>query len=175
MNVLRPYFLMTERLGFGHWCEDDLDLALSLWGDERTTALIGGPFGADEVAARLAVEIALRRSAGVQYWPVFLLKTGELAGCAGLRPYRGGMETPEFGVHLRPGCWGQGIGREAAEAVVRIAFETPGVEGVVAGHHPENRASERLLLGLGFRRTHEELYVPTGRIHPHYRLDRVGS
>jgi hypothetical protein len=37
----------------------------------------------------------------------------------------------------------------------------------------ENQAWEGLLRRLGFRRTHEELYGPTGRMHPHYRLNRA--
>nr|NIV34793.1 hypothetical protein [Anaerolineae bacterium] len=39
-----------------------------------------------------------------------------------------------------------------------------------AGHNPKNTASQHLLGKLGFRYTHEELYEPTGLMHPCYGL-----
>ena len=80
------YFLTSERLGFRCWRDDDLPLAMELWGDPAVTAMIGGRFTSEQVQTRLANEIALMRDAGVQYWPVFLLDGHGFAGCAGLRP-----------------------------------------------------------------------------------------
>jgi hypothetical protein len=36
----------------------------------------------------------------------------------------------------------------------------------------DDTASRALLGKLGFRYTHDELYAPTGLLHPSYRLDR---
>jgi [ribosomal protein S5]-alanine N-acetyltransferase len=166
----RPYFLTTDRLGFGHWTGDDLGLALTLWGDPRVSVWIGGPFTVEQVKARLDREIEIFEARKVQYWPVFLRKDGELAGCAGLRPYGTGEHVLELGFHFRPQYWGQGLAQEAARAVIAFAFETLGVEGLFAGHHPENAASERLLTKLGFRYTHQEIYPPTGLLNPSYLL-----
>ena len=69
----RAYFLRSERLGFGTWSADDVDLALGLWGDPAVTRLFGGPFTEAQVRERLAREIATQAEHGVQYWPVFLL------------------------------------------------------------------------------------------------------
>jgi [ribosomal protein S5]-alanine N-acetyltransferase len=168
--VSRTYFLNTERLGFSHWSEDDLALAMTLWGDPRVSAWIGGPFTAEEVRARLAREIEMLLTCKVQYWPVFLLKDGELAGCAGLRPYGNDQQIQELGFHFRPQYWGQGLAQEAARAVIAFAFETLALKGLFAGHHPENTASERLLRKLGFRFTHWEIYPPTGLLNPAYLL-----
>jgi hypothetical protein len=44
------------------------------------------------------------------------------------------------------------------------------VRFLFAGHHPENDACRRMLVALGFRYTHDELYAPTGREHPSYIL-----
>jgi ribosomal-protein-alanine N-acetyltransferase len=166
----RAYFLTTERLGFSHWSLDDLALAMTLWGDPRVSAWIGGPFTAEQVKARLHREIEILVTAKVQYWPVLLLKNGELAGCAGLRPYGTDEQILEMGFHFRPQCWGQGLAQEAARAVIAFAFETLARKGLFAGHHPENAASERLLRKLGFRYTHQEIYRPTGLLNPSYLL-----
>jgi [ribosomal protein S5]-alanine N-acetyltransferase len=166
----RSYFLTTDRLGFSHWNEDDFALAMTLWGDPRVSALIGGPFAEEEVHARLAREIEMLPVHKVQYWPVFLLQNGELAGCAGLRPYGKGEQVLELGFHLRPAYWGQGIAQEAARAVIAFAFGTLRLKALFAGHHPENTASERLLKKLGFRYTHQEIYPPTGLLNPAYLL-----
>ena len=170
MSRFRSYFLTTERLGFSCWNEDDLVLAMTLWGDPMVSVFIGGPFTAEEVKARLGREIEMLNACKVQYWPVFLLKDGELAGCAGLRPYGNDKHILELGFHFRPGYWGQGLAQEAARAVISLAFEKLELNGLFAGHHPENAASERLLRKLGFRFTHQEIYPPTGLLNPAYRL-----
>jgi ribosomal-protein-alanine N-acetyltransferase len=52
------------------------------------TALIGGPFTADESQEKLRTEIASMTAYNVQYWPILLLQDDRHVGCAGLRPYR---------------------------------------------------------------------------------------
>lgn len=168
MSSSRSYFLTSARLGFGHWRQDDLALAMTLWGDSRVSALIGGPFTAEQVAARLSHEIETLSACKVQYWPIFLLRDHQLAGCAGLRPYA--EDVLELGFHLRPEYWGQGLAEEAARAVIAFAFETLGVKSLFAGHHPDNAASEHVLRKLGFRFTHEEIYPTMGLLNPAYLL-----
>jgi [ribosomal protein S5]-alanine N-acetyltransferase len=170
MGLSRDYFLMTDRLGFSHWRENDLPLAMKLWGNPKVSSLIGGPFTPKEVESRLSREIEWMTAYSVQYWPIFLLQNSQLAGCAGLRPYKHEERLFEMGVHLRPENWGQGMAQEAGRAVITFAFETLGVKGLFAGHHPANAASRRLIEKLGFRFTHEEFYGPTGLNHPSYLL-----
>jgi ribosomal-protein-alanine N-acetyltransferase len=170
MRGSRGYFLTTDRLGIGQWSEGDLDLAVSLWGDSRVSAFIGGPFTQEQVKARLEREIAMLQSSNIQYWPVFLLHTGELAGCAGLRPYGDDDRIRELGFHFRPEFWSQGLAQEAARAVIAFAFETLGVESLFTGHQPANAASERLIKKLGFHFTGLELYPPSGLLEPNYLL-----
>lgn len=163
MPGARSYFLTTERLGFSGWAEDDLPLAMALWGDPKVTSLIGGPFSVEQVGDRLSREVASGNAFGVQYWPMFLLDTSSdgdgFVGCAGLRPYRVEDRIYEIGFHLRPGYWGLGLAQEAARAVIGYAFGTLGVKGLFAGHHPSNEASRKLLEKLGFKFTHRELYA----------------
>jgi RimJ/RimL family protein N-acetyltransferase len=164
------YFLRTPRLGFRTWTEADLDLALGLWGDAEVTRLIGGAFSREKVQQRLAHEIANQATYGIQYWPMFLLINHDHAGCCGLRPYGSEPHVYELGFHLRRMYWGQGLAVEAGRAVIAYAFERRGAASLFAGHHPDNAASRRVLLKLGFRYTHDEFYPPTGLHHPSYRL-----
>ncbi len=82
------YFLQTKRLGFRLWAEDDFHLALNLWSNTIVTELIGGPFTVEKIQERFSNEIKNMKVYNVQYWPVFLLKTGEHIGCCGFRPYK---------------------------------------------------------------------------------------
>ncbi len=170
--MTHSYFMTTRRLGFSHWTEEDLPLARLLWGEAAVTRYIcaSGTFTEKDIEARLAKEIQNDREHGIQYWPVFLLETGELVGCCGLRPYQEGQ--PEFGVHFREKFWRQGLAKEAAEAVIARAFKELGAESLFAGRHPHNAASEGLLARLGFRFMREEYYAPTGLMHPSYVLEK---
>jgi RimJ/RimL family protein N-acetyltransferase len=165
------YFLTTRRLGFRTWRPDDLELALGVWNDPDVTRFIGGPPGRAAVEERLAREIATQAAHGIQYWPIFLLAGGQHVGCCGLRPYRAENEMPELGVHIRPAYWRQGFALEAAQAVIKHAFEHRAARALFAGHNPANAASRALLVRLGFIYTHDELFPPTGLHHPSYRID----
>jgi [ribosomal protein S5]-alanine N-acetyltransferase len=163
--------MVTGRLGFSEWSCHDLPLACALWGDPRVTALMGGPFSDEQVLSRLAWEIESASANGFQYWPIFQLPDGEHVGCAGLRPYRPDEGVLELGFHLRPAFWGQGLAAEAGRAVIDFAFCSLDAQALFAGHHPENAASRRVLLKLGFRYSHDEYYEATGLLHPSYLLD----
>jgi len=154
---------------------DDLTLALALWQDPEVTRFISGPLSADAVRDRLVREMESMAAYGVQYWPIFLRATDEHAGCAGLRPYKLKDRIYELGFHLRPAYWGKGLASEAARAVIAYAFETLRVSALFAGHHPANQVSRHVLEKLGFRFTHEEIYPPTGLLHPSYLLARPAS
>lgn len=167
---MRQYLLQSARLGFDVWSAQDLPLALGLWGDPKVTKLTGGPFTAAQVNERLSREIANYERYGIQYWPIFLLRTGEHVGCCGLQPHKPNDGVHELGFQLRKASWGQGLAREAADAVTAHAFTTLGASGLYAGHHPKNEASRRVLEWLGFLYTHHEFYSPTGQVEPCYLL-----
>lgn len=175
MDLSRDHFLTTNRIGFSHWDTGDLKLALLLWGNPEVTAWIGGPFDLDQIASRLSCEIELMRLHGVQYWPIFSLQDNAFAGCAGLRPYKDSEHLFEMGVHMLPAFWRRGFAQEAARALIDHAFDELGARGLVAGHHPNNAASARLIQRLGFRCAGEEYYPPTGLKHPFYLLENRDS
>jgi len=159
----------TARLQFRAWRDDDLPLARSLFGDPRVSALVGGPFDDDQIAARLRTEIATEREHGYQYWPI-ALHDGTDVGCCGLKPR--GERVLELGFYVLPDHWGRGYATEASRAVIDYAFDVLRVDALFAGHHPSNRSSAHTLAKLGFCYTHHELYPPTGMEHPGYELRR---
>jgi [ribosomal protein S5]-alanine N-acetyltransferase len=168
--VKPDYFLESARLGFRCWREDDLPLAISLWGDASATRLIGGPFSEEQIRERIAREISNLAAYRVQFWPVFLLFDNAFVGCCGFRPRTIENRIFELGYAFLPAYWGKGFALESAKSVLAYAMETVDARGFFAGHHPENLASKTILEKLGFHFTHHELYAPTGKLHPSYSL-----
>jgi RimJ/RimL family protein N-acetyltransferase len=166
------FFMRTARLGFRRWREDDLAIALALWGDINVTRFIDarGKLSRSQVQQCLEAEIVGQRDHGLQYWPVFLLESNDHVGCCGLRPYDLDRRIYEIGFHIRSEYWRRGFAQEAAMAVIIFAFQKLDAAGLFAGHNPQNEASRLLLVKLGFRYTHDEYYPATGLDHPSYLL-----
>lgn len=170
----RVYWMRTARMGFSTWTHADLPLAQQLWGEPDVTRYIckQGWMTQPQIAQRLCDEIARQQACGVQYWPVFALSDGALIGCCGLRPTQQ-KQMMELGFHLRSAYWGQGYAREAAQAVMHHAFTALHLSALLAGHHPQNTASQRLLLRLKFMPIGTQFYAPTGLQHPSYLCKRA--
>ena len=68
------YFLHSKRLGFRTWSEQDLPLAMGLWGDPEVTRFIDSrpQLSREDVKQLLEKHIAMEREHGIQYWPLFL-------------------------------------------------------------------------------------------------------
>ncbi len=166
------FFIITARCGFSHWRACDLDLATSLWGEPEVTRYIcaSGVFTPEEIQSRLHTEICNFEQYGVQYFPVYAISNGALIGCCGLRPYQNKKGIYELGFHLRREFWYSGYAVECAAAMIEYAFSVLGAIELKAGHHPNNKASAKVLSKLGFRYETDEYYEPTGLYHPLYRF-----
>ncbi len=162
----------TGRLVARSWKIEDLPLAMELWGDPAVTALIDsrGKLSEAQIRQKLVAEIEREKSCGVQYWALFDRYNGDFVGCAGLRPwiYTPGDANFETGFHLVRRCWGKGFATEAARGALEYAWEKLRLPKVYAGHHPDNRASEKILKKLGFAFVEDVFYEPTGLMHPSY-------
>jgi RimJ/RimL family protein N-acetyltransferase len=169
----------TERLLARSWRIEDLPFARELWGDPVVTALIDsrGKLTEEEVEEKLCAEIDRERSNGVQYWALFDRSDGAFVGCGGLRPWvhTPGEQNFELGFHLVRRCWGKGFAAEAALGVLDYASRRLRLPKVYAGHHPDNRASQRILQKLGFRFLENVFYEPTGLMHPAYVRNLASS
>jgi RimJ/RimL family protein N-acetyltransferase len=162
----------TKRLVARSWRAEDLPFAMELWGDPAVTALIDarGQLSEAQVEEKLRGEIEREGSYGVQYWALFERGTSGFVGCAGLRPwvYTRDEQNFEVGFHLTRRCWGQGFATEAACGVLDYAWRKLRRSKVYAGHHPDNRASGRILKKLGFEFIETIFYEPTGLMHPSF-------
>ena len=56
----------------------------------------------------------------------------------------------DFGYRYSRDTWGQGIGTEAAQAVIKYGLTEVALRSIVAAVLPENIASEKILIKLGF-------------------------
>ncbi|MBE6012166.1 MAG: GNAT family N-acetyltransferase [Lachnospiraceae bacterium] len=169
---MREYFMKTNRIGFSKWTADDLDLASQLWGEKEVTQFIcaDGKFTQQDIIRRLDTEIQNNNLFNIQYWPIFDLATNEIIGCCGIRPFRTETGSYEVGVHLRKKYWGLGYAYEAVKAVIDYSFTVLKADRLYAGHHPLNKASEKLLTKLEFQYIGKHFYEPTGLYHPSYEL-----
>jgi len=158
------------------WQIEDLPFAMELWGDPAVTALIDsrGKLTEHEVQEKLSVEIGRERSTGVQYWALFNHSSGDFIGCSGFRPWVYTPDEPNFelGFHLMKRYWGKGFATEAALGVLGYGWGKLRLSKVYAGHHPDNRASQRILEKLGFKPLQKVYYEPTGLMHPSYLCKR---
>ena len=170
---MREYFMKTMRIGFSNWNAADMDLAAQLWGESDVTRFIcsTGIFTEEDIMDRLNTEIHNHDLYQIQYWPIFELSTEELIGCCGIRPFQSQPNCYELGLHLRKKFWGLGYASEASKAAIDYSFHILKANKLFAGHHPQNNASEKLLLKLGFQSIGKKYYAPTGLYHPSYELE----
>ena len=85
---------------------------------------------------------------GYGLWAIELLETGQLLGRSGLQ-YLPETDEVEVDFILDPSYWGLGLASEAGSASLRFAFDRLGLTDVIGLVHPENVASQRVLLKIG--------------------------
>ncbi len=168
----KNYFITSKRLGFSKWGKENFSLAQKLWGNIEVTKLIDsrGKLNNDQVKEKLDLEITNEKKYGMQYFPIFTLQNDEFIGCCGLRPYDLSNRIYEIGFHLIPTQWKKGYASEAANRMIKYAFEEMDAYELFAGHNPNNYASKQLLTKLGFKYIGDEFFEPTGLNHPSYKF-----
>jgi RimJ/RimL family protein N-acetyltransferase len=92
---------------------------------------------------------------GWSRFAVELKETRELIGFCGFKRYNGELD---FGWRYRKEFWGQGIGYEAALAVLDLAKSKFNFSKIVCISHPENIGSLRIIDKLGFS-FEKEIYL----------------
>ncbi|HWA93005.1 MAG TPA: GNAT family N-acetyltransferase [Terracidiphilus sp.] len=148
----------SARLTFRSWTNQDTSLAEALWCDPEVTHYFGGAMTREEARNRLYAECERGSRLGIQYWPIFLIETGEFAGCAGLRPWSMDPNTHEVGVNLMRSAWGLKLGEEALRAVLAFGFDALSLPMIVAGHAIGHDNSQKLLERVHFQYTHNILW-----------------
>ncbi|PCE26855.1 GNAT family N-acetyltransferase [Paraburkholderia acidicola] len=167
--------LDTARLLLRPRTLDDLEACMEMDRDLEVTRHIPGPWH-DPVAHRRFVEerTTCAYPAGLGYWSIFERQApGRFVGWVLLIPENAVGPDVEIGWRLVRDAWGRGIASEAAAAVIRHAFETMGLNEIVAGIAQGNAASRQLATKLGMRCAPDA--TPDAEGYIYYRLARTLS
>ena len=81
---------------------------------------------------------------------VFARSDSRLLGFAKLEIKDQNQQEAELGYSLLPEFWGRGYGREITEHLMHLALQEPDLDRVYAITDPDNIASRKILLHLGF-------------------------
>lgn len=155
--------LHTARLTLSGHAPDDLDALAAIWSDPAVYAHIGGRARErEDVWLQLLRHIGQWTAFGRGMWVLRDRATGAIFGEAGLMDARRGLEPPvgdhpEAGWILGSAAHGQGLAREAMDAVLGWA-DAAGIARLGCIIDPANTASVRLAGRLGFRPGGESLY-----------------
>ena len=100
----------------------------------------------DDVMRRLPRAYSLYPGLGT--WRATRRDDGDFIGWFALK-YIPRTAEVEVGYRLRFGAWGKGYATEGARDLVRYGFETLGLHRIVGVTHPDNVASQRVLIKAG--------------------------
>lgn len=173
--------LETERLRLRQWKLADYRPFAELNADPQVMRFFPRTLSENEsnlLAQRIEASISNK---GWGFWAVELKKSLRFIGFAGLSTPADLPCSPcvEIAWRLARDAWGKGYGTEAARASLQFAFDTLGLEEVVAFTPVGNRASRALMEKLRMRDSGENFEhpeVPHGhplREHVLYRITRA--
>ncbi len=97
------------------------------------------------------MHVEYRSQEGIS-WAVTLLDQDVVIGCFGLHYWDQYHRRAEAGYGLARAYWGQGIGSEALQAIVRYGFKQLNLNRIYARTIADNHESVRLLERVGFQR-----------------------
>ncbi|GLY76135.1 GNAT family N-acetyltransferase [Actinoallomurus iriomotensis] len=148
--------IKTERLLLRRYTDDDLaDLAAIQSRPDVTRYLYWGPRDLTQARGSLAMKIAasaLREEGDNLTLAVELPETGKMIGDVQLFWISEAHRQGEIGYIFHPDYGGHGYATEAAEVILRLAFEELGLHRVTGRLDARNTASARVLERLGMRR-----------------------
>jgi RimJ/RimL family protein N-acetyltransferase len=141
----------TPRLALRPRTRADLDAVMALNADPLVMRFIAAPdspaMGRDAVAARSFSHVEV----GLGYWSAFPSGDAAPVGYVGLIPQGEGRDGVQLSYRFAPRAWGRGYASEAAACLLRYGFEDLALPRIALLTHPDNLASRRLAVRLGFR------------------------
>jgi len=143
----------TDRLTLRVPSMDDADVLASYWSDPETMKYIGkdgSGWTREQVVVRIERAIRFCAEHGMTFWTVVENETGTVIGQGGLVPIDFNGPEIELGYRLGRAHWGKGYATEISRASAAYAFETLGLDRLIAVSDPENLASRRVLVKAGF-------------------------
>jgi RimJ/RimL family protein N-acetyltransferase len=162
------HLLLTDRLRLRPCQVNDLDCLHELWTevDVRQFLFDDRQISREEAQAFVDTSVANFTNHGYGLWLCFEQQSDLTVGFVGLLHSSQGPPSLIFGI--RPQLWRRGYATEAASAVLRYAFDVLGLERVVADVDEPNKASIRVLEGLGMSQTRRA--IANGRPLLYYEI-----
>jgi ribosomal-protein-alanine N-acetyltransferase len=140
----------TGRLLLRMYKPEELEIVYQMLADKDVTRFYPEGFSItrEEVLSSMPRRLEKWRTQGFGQFGVFENANENLIGYCGLQPFD---NLPEIEIYYGffKGFWGRGIATEAAKAVLRFGFEESKLEKIAAGTHPDNIASQKVLLKIG--------------------------
>ena len=155
--------LETNRLLLRRQVIEDLDSLWALYSDPDITKYIpDAPGSYDE--AREELEWFMNghpKQPELGLWATIDKETGKFIGRCGLLPWTiEGQDEVEVAYAIARDHWGQGLGTEAAQGILKYGFEKLGLTRLICLIVPENTASKRVAerIGMAFEKEgHDEM------------------
>ncbi len=141
----------TDRLNLRPFEAEDAETAFSWFGDAAVMRYIpkGPDASLDDTRRRIAGYMEHQAAHGFSKWVIRERRSGQAIGDSGLivLEQEGWID---LGYRFAVPYWGRGFATEVATAWVRAAFDVFAITEIGAFTHPDNRASARVLVKLGF-------------------------
>jgi RimJ/RimL family protein N-acetyltransferase len=160
--------LTTKRLTLRPLLMSDAGLVIEMFTDHQIMKYAGGPISEEKITEEMALYIRRGGKGCVGVWCICDRANGEALGSIALLPLPIDQDDTdweqllenqlpdgeiEIGYFLKRAAWGKGYATEAAERLLRFAFEDSPLEEVVAVIDPKNKSSRRVLEKIGFLST----------------------
>lgn len=145
--------LSTSRLTLRELTLDDAEAHFRIRADPEVVRHFGAApdTSVDEAVRRIeVVREGVRTGASIR-WAIADREGGAFLGSGGFWRWDKRHCRAELGYELASARWGQGLMTEAVAAMIRFGFEAMGLHSMEANVDPQNLASARVLLKLGFR------------------------
>ncbi|MBH0065586.1 GNAT family N-acetyltransferase [Psychrobacter sp. SZ93C1] len=153
----------TERLYLRQWRASDFAIFAEMNADLDVMKYFPKPLSpkvSDAIANKCS---QLIKDKGWGFWAVSLKETDTFIGMVGLNEAHADMPfaaTIEIAWRLHKDYWGQGYATEAARASLNFAFDTLGLDEVVAFTAVINEHSQLIMQRIGMSNTQENFYHP---------------
>jgi ribosomal-protein-alanine N-acetyltransferase len=149
--------LETSRLILRHQVVDDLDSLFALYCDPDITKYIpDAPRSYEEAREELEWHMnGHPRHPELGLWATIHKETGQFIGRCGLLPWTiDGQDEVEVAYMIGKAYWGQGLGTEAAQAILDYGFEKLNLPRLICLIDGENLASIKVAekIGMAFEK-----------------------
>jgi len=157
--------LETGRLMLRHFDINDLDDLFAIYSDSDVTKHIpDAPVSIEETKKELEWHMnGHPKFPKLGLWATIHKETGDFIGRCGLLPWTlNGQDEVEVAFALSKSYWGQGLATEAAQGIVRYAYETLKLSRLVCLIEDGNQASVNVAekIGMKFEREGQDEIGP---------------